>query len=48
VEQSSMVPLSPIIEEDIPQRSGKEHLESERQTKEEEPAAEGENELRGI
>jgi len=32
---SDMVPLSPIIEEeDIPQRPGKEHIESEKQPKE--------------
>jgi len=39
-----MVPLSPIIEEDIPQRSGKEHIESERQT-EEETVAEGDQSI---
>jgi len=40
-EQSSMVPLSPIMEEDVSQRPGKEHIEPEKQTEEEETAAEG-------
>jgi len=42
VEPPNRVPLSLIIEEDIPQRPGKEHIESEKQTEEEETAMEGE------
>jgi len=42
VEPSNIVPLSPIIEEDIPQRPGKEHIEPEKQPEDEETIVEGE------
>jgi len=42
VEPPSRIPLSPIIEEDVPQRPGKQHIESEKPTEEEETAMEGE------